>query len=63
MSWDIIDEENDFKVLEFAMGFEKIFSNELFYYDIKEEKILKMENKLKDNAFYTQEELLKMIGA
>ena len=63
MSWDIINEENDFKVLEFAMGFEKIFIDNLFSYDIKEEKILKMENKLKDNAFYTQEELLKMIGA
>jgi hypothetical protein len=63
MSWDIINEENDFKVLEFAMGFEKIFSNELFYYDVKEKQVIKMENKLKDNAFYTQEELLKTIGA
>ena len=48
---------------EFSYCFEHLFLENSFYYDIKEEKILKMENKLKDNAFYTQEELLKMIGA
>ena len=63
MSWDIINEENDFKVLEFSMGFETTFIDNLFYYDINENKILKLKNKKKDNAFYTQEELLKMIGA
>ena len=63
MSWDIINEENDFKVLEFSMGFETTFIDNLFYYDINEKKILKLKNKKKDNAFYTQEELLKMIGA
>ena len=63
MSWDIIDENNDFKVCEFSYCFEHLFLENSFYYDIKEEKILKMKNKLKDNAFYTQEELLKTIGA
>ena len=63
MSWDIIDEDNDFKVCEFSYCFETTFIDQQRYYDIKEEKILKMKNKLKDNAFYTQEELLKMIGA
>jgi hypothetical protein len=62
MSWDIINEENDFKVLEFSMGFETTFIDNLFYYDIKEKKILKIKNKKKYNAFYTQEELLKMLG-
>jgi hypothetical protein len=63
MSWDIIDENNDFKVCEFSYCFEHLFLENSFYYDIKEEKILKMKNKLKYNAFYTQEELLKTIGA
>jgi len=63
MSWDIINEENDFKVLEFAMGFETTFIDNLFYYDINEKKILRLKDKKKDNAFYTQEELLKTIGA
>ncbi len=63
MSWDIIDENNEFKVCEFSYCFEHLFLENSFYYDIKEEKILKMKNKLKDNAFYTQEELLKTIGA
>ena len=63
MSWDIINEENDFKVLEFSMGFETTFIDNLFYYDIKEKKILKIKNKKKYNAFYTHEELLKTIGA
>ena len=63
MSWDIINEENDFKVLEFSMGFETTFIDNLFYYDINEKKILKLKNKKKYNAFYTHEELLKMIGA
>jgi hypothetical protein len=63
MSWDIINEENDFKVLEFSMGFETTFIDNLFYYDINEKKILKIKNKKKDNAFYTQEELLKLLGA
>jgi len=63
MSWDIIDENNDFKVCEFSYCFEHLFLENSFYYDVKEEKILKMKNKLKDNAFYTQEELLKTIGA
>ncbi len=63
MSWDIINEENDFKVLEFSMGFETTFIDNLFYYDIKEKKILKIKNKKKYNAFYTYEELLKTIGA
>ena len=63
MSWDIINEENDFKVLEFSncFGFE-IVENQ-FYYDFKKEKILKTENKLKDNRFFIQEELIKKIGA
>ncbi|MBC8421826.1 MAG: hypothetical protein H8E03_00240 [Pelagibacteraceae bacterium] len=63
MSWDIINEENNFKVLEFAMGFETTFIDNLLYYDINEKKILKLKNKKKYNAFYTQEELLKTIGA
>jgi hypothetical protein len=63
MSWDIIDENNEFKVCEFSYCFEHLCLENSFYYDIKEEKILKMKNKLKDNAFYTQEELLKTIGA
>jgi glutathione synthase/RimK-type ligase-like ATP-grasp enzyme len=63
MSWDIIDEHNEFKVCEFSYCFETTFIDQQLYYDIKEEKILKMKNKLKDNAFYTQKELLKTIGA
>ena len=63
MSWDIIKEESDFKILEFSNCFYFNMVDNQLYYDIKEEKILKMKNKLKDNAFYTQEELLKMIGA
>ena len=67
MSWDIINEENDFKVLEFSNCFQfylqiRDFSN-TFYYDVKEKQVIKMENKLKDNAFYIQEELIKKIGA
>ena len=61
MSWDIIDENNEFKVCEFSYCFEYEFLKNSFYYDIKQEKILKMENKLKDNSFYIQEELLKLI--
>jgi hypothetical protein len=61
MSWDIIDENNEFKVCEFSYCFEHEFLKNSFYYDIKQEKILKMENKLKDNSFYIQEELLKLI--
>ncbi len=63
MSWDIIDEENDFKVLEFSNCFQFYLNANTFYYDVKEKQVIKMENKLKDNAFYTQEELLKTIGA
>jgi hypothetical protein len=63
MSWDIIDEKNKFKILEFSNCFYFRFVQSRFYYDMKEKKILKTENKLKDNPFYTQEELLKMIGA
>ena len=40
-----------------------IYDNLLPQSKNKDSKTLKMENKLKDNAFYTQEELLKMIGA
>ena len=61
MSWDIINEENDFKVLEFSNCFQFELYENIFYYDVKKEKILKMENKLKDNSFYIQEELLKLI--
>ena len=61
MSWDIIDEENDFKVCEFSYCFEHLFLENSFYYDVKEKQVIKMENKLKDNAFYIQEELLKLI--
>jgi len=61
MSWDIIDENNDFKVCEFSYCFEHLFLENSFYYDVKEKQVIKMENKLKDNAFYTQEELLKLI--
>jgi hypothetical protein len=63
MSWDIINEENEFKVLEFSNCFQFYMLDNQFYYDVKKEKIMKMKNKLKYNAFYTQEELLKMIGA
>ena len=61
MSWDIIDEHNEFKVCEFSYCFEHLFLENSFYYDIKEEKILKMKNKLKDNTFYTQNVLLRTI--
>ena len=61
MSWDIIGENNDFKVCEFSYCFEHLFLENSFYYDVKEKQVIKMENKLKDNAFYTQEELLKLI--
>ena len=61
MSWDIIDENNEFKVCEFSYCFEHEFLENSFYYDTKQEKILKMENKLKDNLFYVQDELLKLI--
>ena len=47
--------ENAEELLSHNKEYEKIL------YDIKEEKILKMENKLKDNAFYTQNEILKLI--
>ena len=63
MSWDIIDEENDFKVLEFSNCFQFYLNANTFYYDVKEKQVIKMENKLKDNAFYIQEELIKKIGA
>ena len=63
MSWDIIDEENDFKVLEFSNCFYFRFVQSRFYYDMKEKKIIKMKNKLKDNTFFIQEELIKKIGA
>ncbi len=43
MSWDIIDENNEFKVCEFSYCFEHLFLENSFYYDIKEEKILKNE--------------------
>jgi hypothetical protein len=59
MSWDIINEENDFKVLEFAMGFEHTFAGNIFYYDYKKEKISKLKNKLKDSAFLIQHTLLQ----
>ena len=59
MSWDIINEENDFKVLEFAMGFEHAFAENIFYYDFKKEKILKLKNKLKDNVVLIQQTLLQ----
>jgi len=58
MSWDIINEENDFKVLEFANCFGFDMVNNHFYYDVKEKKILKTENKTKDNRFLIQDELL-----
>ena len=61
MSWDIIDENNDFKVCEFSYCFEHLFLENSFYYDVKEKQVIKMENKLKDNSFYIQEELLKLI--
>ena len=61
MSWDIIDENNEFKVCEFSYCFEHLFLENSFYYDVKEKQVIKMENKLKDNAFYIQEELLKLI--
>ena len=33
MSWDIIDENNDFKVCEFSYCFEHLFLENSFYYD------------------------------
>jgi len=59
MSWDIIDEENDFKVLEFSNCFQFDMIENAFYYDYKKEKILKLENKLKDNPFLIQYSLLQ----
>ena len=59
MSWDIIDEENDFKVLEFSNCFQFDMIENTFYYDVRKDKILKTKNKLKDNMFLIQEELLK----
>ena len=61
MSWDIIDENNEFKVCEFSNCFEHEFLENSFYYGTKQEKILKMENKLKDNTMFTQNEILKLI--
>tara|TARA_Y100000034_G_scaffold63408_1_gene76714 strand:+ start:341 stop:1333 length:993 start_codon:yes stop_codon:yes gene_type:complete len=61
MSWDIINEENDFKVLEFSNCFQFDMIENAFYYDYKKEKILKLENKLKDNTMFIQNELLRLI--
>jgi len=61
MSWDIINEENDFKVLEFSNCFQFDMIENAFYYDYKKEKILKLENKLKDNTMIIQNELLRLI--
>ena len=61
MSWDIINEENDFKVLEFSNCFQFDIQENQFYYDFKKEKILKTENKLKDNTMFTENELLRLI--
>ena len=61
MSWDIINEENDFKVLEFSNCFQLDMIENAFYYDYKKEKILKLENKLKDNTMIIQNELLRLI--
>ena len=58
MSWDIIKEESDFKILEFSNCFYFNMVDNHFYYDIKEKKIIKMKNKLKDNRFFIQDELL-----
>jgi hypothetical protein len=58
MSWDIINEEDDFKVLEFSNCFQFEMTNNTFYYDVKKEKIIKLKNKLKDNRFFIQDELL-----
>ncbi len=61
MSWDIINEENDFKVLEFANCFRFDMINNHFYYDVKEKKILKTENKTKNNRFFLHDNLLQSI--
>ena len=58
MSWDIIDEKNKFKILEFSNCFQFEMTNNTFYYDVKKEKIIKLKNKLKDNRFFIQDELL-----
>ena len=63
MSWDIINEENDFKVLEFSNCFQFELSENTFYYDVKEKKVIKKKNKIKYNRFLLQEELIKKIGA
>ena len=60
MSWDIIDEENDFKVLEFSNCFQFDMIENTFYYDYKKEKILKLKNNLKDNRMFTENEILKL---
>ncbi len=59
MSWDIIKEESDFKILEVSNCFYFNMVDNQLYYDIKEEKILKMKNKLKDNPFLIQYSLLQ----
>ena len=61
ISWDIIDESNEFKVCEFSYCFEHLFLENSFYYDTREEKILKMKHKLKDNRMFIQNEILKLI--
>jgi hypothetical protein len=61
ISWDIIDESNDLKVCEFSYCFEHLFLENSFYYDTREEKILKMKHKLKDNRMFIQNEILKLI--
>ena len=63
MSWDIINEENDFKVLEFSNCFQFELYENTFYYDVKEKKVIKKKNKIKYNRFLLQEELIKKIGA
>ena len=61
MSWDIIDENNEFKVCEFSYCFEHLFFENSFYYDMGKEKILKMKHRLKDNRMFIQNEILKLI--
>jgi len=63
MSWDIIDENNEFKVCEFSCCFDNIFDENNFYYDVKKGEILKMKNKLKDNTMFTQNEILNLEGS
>ena len=45
MSWDIINEENDFKVLEFSNCFQFELYENTFYYDVKEKKVIKKKKK------------------